>query len=178
MVKCILENGLKVKVWVDDFPIESKQMKGKYLSRAQKKMWINSKQLVVELFIPRDHNNYALLGIEFIPDNEKQVKIKMSIENEGSHEYNTSIAPQIDTVTWGIFEEYKHGIMNSFNKFLKNGKLPSGTIYYNIFAQGEIGSSQNMFEMVSDILLSLLTVEHICESTVMCIVKQCMGTRE
>lgn len=67
---------MKVKVWVDDFPIESKQMKGKYLSRAQKKMCINSKQLMVELFIPRDHNNYALLGIEFVPDNEKQVKIK------------------------------------------------------------------------------------------------------
>ena len=64
------------------------------------------------------------------------------------------------------------------NKFLKNGKLPSGTIDYNISAQGEIGSSQNIFEMVSDILLSLLTVENICESTVMCIVKQCMGTRE
>lgn len=102
----------------------------------------------------------------------------MSIGNEGSHEYNISIASQIDRVTWGIFEEYKQGIMNSFNKFLKNGKLPSGTIDYNISSQGEIGSSQNMFEMVSDILLSLLTVENICESTVMCIVKQCMGTRE
>ena len=76
---------------------------------------------------------------------------------------------------WGILEEYKQGVIDSFHMFLQNRELPSGTINYNIAAYAEIGSSQAMFEIVSNILLSLLIKENLCEETVLTIVKECVG---
>lgn len=67
----------------------------------------------------------------------------------------------IDTVTYGIIDEYKEGIINSIHKHVKSQTLPSGIITYNISAYAEIGSSQKMFELVSDILLSLLIHDNI-----------------
>lgn len=177
MFKYVLENGLKANIWMNDFPAITKRIKDELLVEEETETYTNSKQLVVELFIPRSHNNYALLGIDFIADNEKKLKIKMSIENQNNFKYDDSIALSFDTVTWGILEEYKQGVIDSYNKFLQNRELPSGIINYNISAYGEIGSSRAMFEVVSNILLSLLIIEDIREENVLTIVKKCLGIK-
>lgn len=178
MIRYVLQNGLKANIWVNDFPAIIKEVKGELLVEGEAEAITNSKQLVVELFIPRSHNNYALLGIDFISNNEKKVKIKMSIENQQELKNDSSLALSFDTVTWGILEEYKQGVIDSFNMFLQNRKLPSGIINYNIAAYGEIGSSQTMFKTVNNILLSLLINENICEETALTIVKKCVGIKE
>ena len=175
MVKYVLQNGLKVNIWINNFPAMGKEVKGQLLVESVTETYTNSKQLVVELFVPRSHNNYALLGIDFISDYEKKVKIKMGIENQQKLKNDYSLALSFDTVMWGILEEYKQGVIDSFHMFLQNRELPSGTINYNIAAYAEIGSSQAMFEIVSNILLSLLIKENLCEETVLTIVKECVG---
>lgn len=99
----------------------------------------------------------------------------MSIENQQKLKNEHLLALSFDKVTWGILEEYKKGVIDSLHIFLQNRKLPSGTIYYNIAAYGEIGSSQAMFEIANNILLSLLMNENICEDTALTIVKKCVG---
>ena len=175
MIKYVLENGLKANIWVNDFPVIIEGFKDELLAEEETEIYANSKRLVVELFIPRSHNNYALLGIDFISDKEKKVKIKMSIENQKTPKNDDSLALSLDIVTWGILEEYKQGIIDSFNIFLQNKKLPSGVINYNVFAYGEIGSSRAMFKVVSNILLSLLMIENICEENALTIVKKCLN---
>lgn len=175
MIKYVLENGLKANIWINDFPDIIKEVKYELLVEENTETYTNSKQLVVELSIPRLHNNYALLGIDFISDYQKKIKIKMSIENQQKLKNNHSLALSFDKVTWGILEEYKQGVIDSLHMFLQNRELPSGTINYNIAAYGEIGSSQAIFEIVSNILLSLLLNENICEDTALTIVKKYVG---
>lgn len=177
MFQYVLENGLKANIWLNHFPAIIKEVKDELLVEGDTKTYTNSKQLVVELFIPRSHNNYALLGIDFISDRENKVKIKMGIENQQKRKNDHSLALSFDTVMWGILEEYKQGVMDSVHIFLQNGELPSGTIHYNIAAYGEIGSSQTMFKIVSNILLSLLINKNICEDTALAIVKKCAGMK-
>ncbi len=175
MIKYVLKNGLKANIWINNFPAMIKEVKDELLVEEDTETYANSRQLVVELFVPRSHNNYALLGVNFISDHKKKVKIKMSIENHQKLKNDYSLALSFDTVMWGILEEYKQGVIDSFHMFLQNRELPSGTINYNIAAYGEIGSSQAIFEIVSNILLSLLIKENLCEETVLTIVKECVG---
>lgn len=177
MFKYVLENGLKANIWVNNFPTIIKEVKDELLVEGDTETYANSKQLVVELFIPRSHNNYALLGIDFRSDHENKVKVKMSIENQQKLKNDHSLALSFDTVMWGILKEYKQGVIDSLHTFLQNRELPSGTINYNIAAYGEVGSSQTMFEIVSNILLLLLVNENICKDTALTIVKKCAGIK-
>lgn len=72
MMKYILENGLKANIWINDFPARIKEVKDELLAEEDAETYTNSKQLVVELFIPRLHNNYALLGMDFISNHQKK----------------------------------------------------------------------------------------------------------
>ena len=114
----VLENGLKANIWVNNFPAIIKEVKDELLVEGDTKTYTNSKQLVVELFIPRSHNNYALLGIDFISDRKNKVKIKMSIENQQKRKNDHSLALSFDTVMWGILEEYRQGVMDSLHLFI------------------------------------------------------------
>lgn len=177
MFQYVLEDGLKANIWINNFSANIKEVKDELLVEENTETYTNSKQFVVELFIPRLHSNYALLGIDFISDHQKKVKIKMNIANQQKLKNNHSLALSFDKVTWGILEEYKQGVIDSIYMFLQNRELPSGAIYYNIAAYAEIGSSQAMFEIVNHILLSLLINENICEETVLTIVKDCVRTK-
>ena len=163
MFKYSLKNGLEANIWINEVPMVIQSCKSEILVEGSTELYANTKKLIMELFIPRDHNNYALLGIDFVATNEKKVIAKININNQNQTKYKDAIALSIDTVTYGIIDEYKEGIINSIHKHVKSQTLPSGIITYNISAYAEIGSSQKMFELVSDILLSLLIHDNIDE---------------
>lgn len=122
-----------------------------------------SRKLIVELFIPRSHNNYALLSVDFLADISGKTVVNLGIDNLNNERFNDSIALTLDTVIWGIMDEYEKGILPSVEKHLNAHSLPSGIIFFNIFAHGEIGSGTDMFRRVSDVLLSLLICENMDE---------------
>lgn len=177
MYKYILENGLKANIWLDESLIETNSILEELLVEKDVTINLHSRKIIVELFIPRAHNNYALLGIDFISDDEKKVKVKLSCNKHANSKYSDNLALSIDTVNWGILDEYKQGIISSVNNFLKKENLPSGVINYNISAHGEIGSSPWMFETVSNIVLSILVTECIDENEILNILKRCLNIR-
>lgn len=177
MYNYVLQNGLKARIWINEFSMLNSGNKDEILIEKATTVRANSKSVVVELFIPRGHNNYALLGMDFLSDEEQRVKVKLNINNQESRMYKDSIALSIDTVTWGIEEEYKQGISNSVNNFLEAKSLPSGIINYKVSAHGEIGSSQDMFETVSNILLSILVHDLVDEDIALTILKNCLNIK-
>lgn len=177
MYNYILDNGLRSNIWVNEVPMVNDADLDAILSEKDTVRKTGKKRIIIELFIPRDHNNYALLGLEFVPNAEQSLTYKISINNKEGTEYNNSIALSYDQVTWGILDEYKQGIINSMNKYLNNKSLTNGIINYNISAHAEMGSSQLMFEKVSDILLSLLVKENIDENIALYTLKSCLNIK-
>ena len=78
------------------------------------------------------------MGIDFVSTNEKKVIAKININNQNQTKYKDAIALSIDTVTYGIIDEYKEGIINSIHKHVKSQTLPSGIITYNISAMQKL----------------------------------------
>lgn len=167
----INENGLKLNVWIDERTIINSSNFQKILAEESAGLYAETKRITVELFIPRAHNNYALLGIDFIANKENKVTVKSSLSNLNNEKYNESIALPFDNVICGITKEFEDGIILSVNKHTKMKALPSGILIYSVSAYGEIGSSACMFQNASDILLSLLLCANMNESSILRIIK-------
>lgn len=172
MYKFNLENGLKANIWINEEPMVNNYDCGKLLVEEKTELFANSKKLVVELFIPRAHNNYALLGIDFLANENGKVMVKLGIDNQNDEKYSDAISLPIDTVICGIMDEFKEGIFLSVDEHLKAQSLPSGIVNYNISAYGEVGSSVDMFRRVSNILLSLVMYDEINEYLILKIIKE------
>ena len=138
-------------------------------------MFTKSGKIILELFLPRAHSNYALLGVDFLANGTGKSIIKWDIDCLKQERYSDAIALCFDTVIWGILDEFQEGIMQSLDYHRKEHILPSGTVTYNISAYGEIGSSADMFRRVNDILLSLLICGDLNESIIAKIVKEKFG---
>ncbi len=172
MFKFNLDNGLKANIWVDEEPIISRCGYSELLVQEKVEMFATSKKLTIELFVPRAHNNYALLGVDFLASENGEVEVKLGIDEYNNEIYNASIALPFDIVVCGITDEFKEGIIHSVDSYLKGKRLPSGIVNYNIFAYGKIGSSVNMFKSISDMLLSLLIYEDIDEVIISKVIKE------
>lgn len=172
MYKIHLDNGLKANIWINEKPIINSCCYSKLIVAEKVELYANSINLITELFIPRAHNNYALLGINFSANNTGKVIVNFNLNNINNKTYNDSIALPFDKVIWGIMDEFKEGIILSINEHLRMQALPSGIINYNISAYGEAGSSVDMFKKVSDILLSLLVCDDINEFKILEILKK------
>lgn len=163
MFQIILNNGVKANIWIDEEPIVNSCECSKLILEEKAKLYADSRKLIVELFIPRAHSNYALLGVDFLASENNKVVVKLGINNFNNKKFKNSLALSCDTVFLGIMDEFEEGIIHSIDKHMQEQSLPSGVINYNIFAYGEIGSSADMFKKVSDILLSLLICNNINE---------------
>ena len=172
MYRLNLENGVKANIWLNEELVVGRCDSSKIIMEENTDLLANSKKLIVELFIPRSHNNYALLGVDFLAHKDGKSIIKWDINCLKRERYNDAIALSVDTVFWGILDEYVEGIMESLDAHRKEHMLPSGIITYNISAHGEIGSSLDMFRRVNDILLSLLICDDISESLIAKIVQE------
>lgn len=105
-----------------------------------------SRKLIVELFIPRSHNNYALLSVDFSADKSGKTVVNLGIDNLNNERFNDSIALTLDTVIWGIMDEYENGILLSVEKHLNAHSLPSGIIFYNILLMERLAPVQICLE--------------------------------
>lgn len=178
MFKYDLEKGLKVNVWInEEFEAGENGKYDKLLIEEDTILFANTKKVIVELFIPRAHNNYALLGVDFLASEDGKAVVKLNMETSSAEKYMSAEALPFDTVLWGITGEFNEGIIRSLDKHIKKQALPSGIIHYNISAYGEIGSSADMFEKVSDILLSILMCNDNDEAQILNIIKENTGIK-
>lgn len=175
MYKLYLEKGVEVRIWLNENLVECRCNDSKIIMEEQSNLPAKSKQIILELFLPRAHSNYALLGVDFLADGDGKSIIRWDIDCLKQERYNDAIALSFDTVFWGILDEFQEGIMRSLDYYRKEHMLPSGIITYNISAYGEIGSSADMFRSTNDILLSLLTCGELNRQIITKVVQEKIG---
>lgn len=81
MISLELENGLKANLWINEEPFINHYQNGKIIVEESTSFYTMSKKMIIELFIPRNHNNYALLGIDFLVSDNDKIKVKLDIVN-------------------------------------------------------------------------------------------------
>ena len=156
------KNGIRIKIWIDEMPIQecnrTNIIEREYKADAQE---INDGQIVVELKIPRNISNYGMLGMRYQNDlNTAHVLINISKYDGEIYEKSISIKP--DIVHKGIPEDYVNGIIRSFEKN-KGNQLKCGRYEFNVGAHGEVGSSEKIFNILTNIVLKILLEKEISE---------------
>lgn len=171
MYRLNLEKGVRANIWLNEELAAGGCDGSKVIMEENTVLLADSKKIIIELFIPRSHNNYALLGVDFSAHRNGKCTVRQGIRRLNCEKHNDAIALSIDSVIWGITEDVESGIMLSLDKHRKENALPSGILTYDISAYGEIGSSADMFRRVSDILLSLLVCDEISEAFIIKIIQ-------
>lgn len=172
MYRLKFEKGVKVNIWLNEKLAAESRDSSKIIMEGDTNILADSKKLIVELSLPRAHDNYALLGADLLAYKNGKSIIKWGIDCLKHKRYSNAIALPFDTVFWGIMEEFEEGIRHSLDNHRNRHMLPSGIITYNISAYGEIGSSADMFRRVNDILLSLLICDKMSETCLAKIVQE------
>lgn len=175
MYKLNLEKGVKVNIWLNEYLAECRCGDGKIIMEEETNLYAKSRKIILELFFPRAHSNYALLGIDFLANGAGKCIIRWDIDCLKQERHSDAMALSFDTVIWGMLDEFQEGIVQSLDYHRKEHMLPSGIVIYNISAYGEIGSSADMFRRLNDILLSLLICGELNESIMAKIVQEKIG---
>lgn len=164
--KLNLQKGAKVNVWLKEGLAEGRGGNGTVVMEGRTNLFARSKKLVLELFLPRAHSNYALLGVDFSARGDGRSIIRWAIGCQGQERFREAMALLADTVVWGMPAEFQEGVMRSLDRHRRERLLPSGTITYNVSAHGEIGSSADVFRRTNDVLLSLLACDEMSEARI------------
>ncbi len=124
-------------------------------------------QIALELLLPNEVSNYALLGADFTPNDSDLLTIEVCISKNDDLILSDTIAKPYEEVHVGIPREYAQTIIDTVQKTLNDSvEVPSGILRFNCGAHGYIGSSQAIFSKVTRIILVLITcseVQNSCE---------------
>lgn len=162
------DNGVRVKIWKNERPFEKCKVQKKIVKKLQRDYLKTENEqemiLIVELKLPGNHNNYGMLGFEYRKGvDETNIIINVNDYKGELYEANISVMP--DIVHKGIPEDYVDGIIKSVEDIRKE-TMKCGTYNFNIGAHGEVGSSQNMFYVITNILFRILDVDLIDDSII------------
>lgn len=146
-----------LKYWINEFPfleqIESETEKIQFPMREvlQKKCFSN--KVALEVYLHKDAGNYALLGLEYVPNGSGILGIEFQYVNENEMHYESDLTKFNDYKYLGLPEEYTEVILET----IKNKKnISSGTLKIPIAANCEVGSSPLVFSKVTSLLLELI----------------------
>ncbi|BCN32366.1 hypothetical protein [Anaeromicropila herbilytica] len=161
------DNGIQIKIWDDEIPKQqlcvikniSKRLDGNGICLEQ------NKTMAVELRLPRNISNYAMLGLVY-ENNTISTNIEIEINDYEEIEYVENIALKTDYIHMGIPEDYVNGIEKSINKLNNEELISNGNYKFCVGAHGEVGSSTISFMIVCSILLKLLLLENITKEKV------------
>lgn len=125
------------------------------------KKGLSEQSVALELCLPRNNSNYALLGVRYSPKENTQ-KIIVSVESTDCkvEKYHDTIAMSIEDVYIGLLPEYAQAVFDSVCKYMEDvGDIPSGELVFNIASHGEIGSSRGLFSLMGRVVTELITKE-------------------
>ena len=167
------KSGLKIRIWVNELPMKTINgifIVDKKYAAEQNQLQPDDKQIVLELSIPRNVSNYGMLGLKY-QATHTYANISINVNHYEEDIYEEAMTIQPDIVHKGIQEEYVYGILNGIEK---NKLLKSGLYDFNMGAHSEVGSSENIFEIMTTVLLKLLDENNFNKDFVENIVKQAM----
>lgn len=84
---------------------------GKIIIEEQTNLYAKSRKIILELFLPRAHSNYALLGIDFLANGAGKCIIRWDIDCLKQERHSDAMAFSFDTVIWGMLDEFQEGIV-------------------------------------------------------------------
>lgn len=148
----------KGRIWTNEAPeleYETIEVLRETVDVTSLKRW-DEKNLIFELSLPRNSSNYALLGLKYIPDNEKVLKVEIKVGRSDDVLLENNIAQIVDEVHVGIPEEYARAILEYTKENSKEIDVPPGTLMFDVGAHGYVGSSQAIFLSVTKILLNII----------------------
>jgi len=154
-----LGNHQRGRLWINECP----EIKSKIIGTIQKtvegvgKISEYKQSAVLELLLPRNASNYALLGVTYIPLNSKKIDIKINVGIADDVVLKDNIASTSDEVHIGIPEAYALTIMDSAVETLKELEFPSGILLFDIGAHGYVGSSKMIFSRITKMLVKIIS---------------------
>lgn len=157
----------KAVLWKDEFPPLLTEADDELETALQlsKPVVSENKKLALELKLPRNSSYYALLGVEYIPNQTSEVKIIVKHSDNSDVLYNSKLALNEEIYT-GISTEYAKSIIsNTKDRLIESNWQYSGSIVFVIGAHSVVGSSEAVFSKVVKILLALLANELSIDSS-------------
>ncbi|MDN4620987.1 hypothetical protein QCD85_22915 [Paenibacillus sp. PsM32] len=151
----------KAIVWKEDYPpiINKAEYELKTLLQLNEPIVSKYQKLVLELKLPRNISYYALLGVEYIPNQNSELMIKVKVNDSNRLFYNSELQLS-EEIYSGIPTEYANSIINSAKeKILECNWNYAGSIVFLLGAHSLIGSSETVFSKVTKILIALLSNE-------------------
>lgn len=157
----------KAVLWKDEFPLFPQEADHNLETSLllSKPLVSQKKKIALELKLPRNSSYYALLGVEYIPNQTSEVKIIVKHSINNNILYNSDLE-QNEEVYAGISTEYAKSISsNTKDRLLESNWQYSGSIAFVIGAHSVVGSSEAVFSKVVKILLALLANELSLDSS-------------
>ncbi|MGV7115129.1 hypothetical protein [Paenibacillus kyungheensis] len=151
----------KAIVWKEDYPliINKAEYELKTLLQLNEPIVSKYQKLVLELKLPRNISYYALLGVEYIPNQNSELMIKVKVNDSNCLFYNSELQLS-EEIYSGIPTEYANSIISSAKeKILECNWNYAGSIVFLLGAHSLIGSSETVFSKVTKILIALLSNE-------------------
>lgn len=165
------ENGAKIRIWQDEFQtfnLRPIKIIEKEFITANKNIG-SSKLMVVEVCLPKNASNYAMLGVNYEGCDES--KIVVDVFDFDTEEFPNSLGIKPDNIQLGLPEDYVIGVFKGFEKMLNSGILQKGKYRFFIGAHGEVGSSVNVFDYTCRVLMRLLIENDISTNIVENVIK-------
>lgn len=151
----------KAIVWKDDYPliINKADYELNKVLLLSEPIVSKYKKITLELKLPRNSSYYALLGVEYTPNQNSELIIKIKVNDSNPVFYNSELQLQ-EEIYSGIPAEYAKSIISSAKeKILESNWQYSGSIVFLLGAHSLIGSSETVFSKATKILISLLSNE-------------------
>lgn len=162
-----LGKSRKAVLWKGEFPLLPNEADHELVTTLQlsKPVVSENKKLALELKLPRNSSYYALLGVEYIPNQTSELKIIVKHSKNNDVLYNSELGLN-EEIYAGISTEYANSIIsNTKDSILDTNWQFAGSIAFVIGAHSVIGSSEAVFSKVVKILLALLSNELSLDST-------------
>lgn len=158
-------NNVRIKIWENEnLMCKCKKINvisKNYSAGIQK---AKDREIIVEIQLPKNNSNYGLLGVKY-QSNMEQAEVIIDVSEYEEEQYMDNIAIKPDIVHKGIPDDYVNGIIRNIENN-KGTLLKCGKYEFCYGAHGEVGSSEKIFYILTNIVLELIFEQDIKKENV------------
>lgn len=158
MIELQLSPFAKARVWLSELPVIDTSYKTilRRTTQSHSSKIKGTRTAGLELYIPVGATiRYALLAGKFAPAESEFLSIEMPISDAKGDLVKWALASNVDEVRAGLTDEYIDGILQGISNVAD--MLGGGTLMLGPAAHGVIGSSSDMFTLVGEGLVNILS---------------------
>ena len=118
-----------------------------------------ARYVAVEYLQAGGMNPYGLLGGHFQPSNAREIVFYVNTSPPDGSIFAHSLAGKLDIIRQGLPHEFALSILQGASRDYLSSLLGSGALHFDCACHGEIGFSNHVFELLSRVLVRLLTID-------------------